>query len=335
VTISLSGSGFHHIHAESLGRDGLSTSPEATALFRVDCNAPPSPRLVRSRHRAPHRHVQRGDARFVAHGRRADHAPQLDPDLRCRGCDARAADGEPFLSSDGLVATLDLDGSASAWWRTKSVRFEVGPPAADVEGNEMLARFETILFLGAGPGDLSGSFLSGEVYDDESGRPLSVSMRSSSPPARPSGRQQLRRRTLRLDSVGCPWTLRIRRRHRRGRYALVLSRSGYTRVIRRLPLEPATGAVPFDSRLTQLVPAAGTLLTPSAAVINGPASSSLVLSADANAVAQAPASPCSSRLSRAGSPRAAPARYTPLATVNVRLSDSATRADVLSPFTAP
>src|SRR5437879_3647240 len=52
------------------------------------------------------------------------------------------------------------------------VQLDVRDPAADVRGNKMTSAYTTVFFLGAGPGDLSGSFLSGEAYDDESGRPL-------------------------------------------------------------------------------------------------------------------------------------------------------------------
>ena len=44
-----------------------------------------------------------------------------------------------------------------------------------------------------------------------------------------------------------------------GRYTVVLEHEGYTRVVRSMALEPATGAVPFDSRLTPIEEKAGSL----------------------------------------------------------------------------
>ncbi|MEO6325293.1 MAG: Ig-like domain-containing protein, partial [Thermoanaerobaculia bacterium] len=333
VTISLSGSGFHHIHAESIGHDG-STSPEASALFRVDCSAPTV--------------VAYGFDRITGRISVTFSEPMTASSLTVgsaasaiRISDAENASRTPqsanvTLSASGLVAVLELESAQSAWWRTKSVRFEVGAPAADVRGNQMLARFETIFFLGGGSGDLAGSFLSGEVYDDESGRPLSgvdalLFASGSSLPGSSS-------------IASAPFGSAVSDARGRfgfagdiaaGRYALVLSRSGYTRVVRRIPLEPSTGAVPFDSRLTQLAPASGTLSTSSAATIAGSQGSSLVLSTDANAIASGASLAVQlTRLSGQGLPELLPLGYTPLSAANVALANSTTHAEVFADFSA-
>ncbi|HYU34352.1 MAG TPA: Ig-like domain-containing protein [Thermoanaerobaculia bacterium] len=114
----------------------------------------------------------------------------------------------------------------------------------------MAAAFETVFFPGGG-GDPAGGFLFGEAYDDTTGRPFSGATVS-----------------LFAAGAGTPVTGAVTDSRGRfvlagtvpaGRYVLVIAGSETTRVYRRLSLRPATGVVPFDSRVTPLADPAGTL----------------------------------------------------------------------------
>ena len=118
----------------------------------------------------------------------------------------------------------------------------------------MAAPFATVFFAGGG-GDLSGGFLSGAALDDESGRPLAgadVKLYASGavlPGAAPAALVTPPTASTVTDGRG---RFSLTGDIAAGRYALVLSRTGYTRAVRRLALEPSVGAVPFGSRLTPL-----------------------------------------------------------------------------------
>ncbi len=104
------------------------------------------------------------------------------------------------------IAEVALGTAADAWWRDRPVRLQVGPPAADVEGNAMAATFETVFFPGSG--DLSGGFLFGEAYDDAE-RPSARRRRGAA--------LRRRRRAARRGAGGAGGDAGGRRHHRRPR----------------------------------------------------------------------------------------------------------------------
>jgi RHS repeat-associated protein len=102
-----------------------------------------------------------------------------------------------------------------------------------------------------------------------------------------------------------------------GRYSVLLEKAGYTRVLRRLSLEPAKGAVPFDSRLTPLA-AAGEPLDPAAG--GREENGAYAFEAAAGVLpGAAPLSPRLTPLSAQGLPDFLPLGYTPAAAVELRL----------------
>ncbi|MCP4654829.1 MAG: hypothetical protein GY856_05350, partial [bacterium] len=105
-----------------------------------------------------------------------------------------------------------------------------------------------------------------------------------------------------------------------GRWVFVLERGGYTRVVRRLALEPATAAVPFDSRLTPRSEAAGTI-DPIDGGRVAAAGSFPALEADPAALPGVePLTVQLTSLSAQGLPDFLPLGWTPASTVEVRLS---------------
>ncbi|MCP4573354.1 MAG: hypothetical protein GY838_13445, partial [bacterium] len=146
------------------------------------------------------------------------------------------------LGDDGTVLDIVLDSAADAWWRDRPVRLQVGPPLADLSGNEFATGFEVVFFPG-GQGDLSGGFLSGEAYDDTTSRPLegaSAALYASNAVLPGTASQSTVASPLaevvtdgrgRFTMVGDPSA---------GRYVVVITQPGYTRVVRRLALEPST-----------------------------------------------------------------------------------------------
>ncbi len=222
------------------------------------------------------------------------------------------------------------------------MRLSVGPPAADASGNAMAAPFSTVFF--AGGGDLSGGFLSGAALDEETGRPLAgadarlyasgaalpgaVAQAQVTPPVASTVTDGRGRFSLAGDIAA-------------GRYALVLSRTGYTRAVRRLALEPSVGAVPFGSRLTPLAAQAPSLLVPgSGGSFAGPAGSDATVDFAPNAVPSASSlGVVLTPLSGQGLPEPLPLGWTPLAAAELRLIPNGAGDDALpegagTPFAA-
>ncbi|MEO8585041.1 MAG: Ig-like domain-containing protein, partial [Acidobacteriota bacterium] len=339
VTIPLSGNGWHAVHAAVIDSGGT-PGPEAAALFRMDCSAPAvaGATFDRATGKITVAFTEAmtvasltlggaGSAITVSKADDATNAPQA---------------ATLSLSTDGLTATLDVGSGASAWWANISVRLFVGPPAADAVGNAMTAPFSTVFFAGGG-GDLSGGFLSGAALDEESGRPLAgadarlfasgaalpgaVLAGQVTPPIASTVTDGRGRFSLTGDIAA-------------GRYALVLSRTGYTRVVRRLALEPAVGAVPFGSRLTTLAAQAPSLLAPaSGGSFAGPAGSNATVDFAANALAAATSVGVRlTPLSGQGLPEPLPLGWTPLAAAELRLIPNGAGDDALpegagTPFT--
>ena len=319
VTIPLSGNGWHAVHAFVVDSGG-SAGPEAAALFRVDCSAPAAVGAA----------FDRGSGKIVVSFTEAMSAASLTVGGAGSAITVSKADDASnapqaaavLLSADGLTATLDLGSGPSAWWANVSVRLSIGPPAADASGNAMSAPFSTIFF--AGGGDLSGGFLSGAALDDETGRPLAgadarlyasgaalpgaVAQVQVTPPVASTVTDGRGRFSLAGDIAA-------------GRYALVLSRTGYTRAVRRLALEPSVGAVPFGSRLTPLATQAPSLLVPgSGGSFAGPAGSNATADFAPNAVPSAASlGVVLTPLSGQGLPEPLPLGWTPLAAAELRL----------------
>ena len=340
VTIPLSGNGWHAVHAAVVDSGG-SAGPEAAALFRVDCSAPAAVGAT----------FDRGSGKITVSFTEAMNATSLTVGGTGSAIAVSKADDATnapqaatvSLSTDGLTATLDLGSGASAWWANVSVRLSVGPPAADPAGNAMAAPFSTVFFAGGG-GDLSGGFLSGMALDDESGRPLAgadaklYASGAALPGAVPAAQVTPPTASTVTDGRG---RFSLAGDIAAGRYALVLSRAGYTRAVRRLALEPSVGAVPFGSRLTPLAAQAPSLLVPgSGGSFAGPAGSNATIDFAPNAlVAASSLAVVLTPLSGQGLPEPLPLGWTPLAAAELRLIPNGAGDDALpegagTPFTA-
>lgn len=306
IAMPVTGSGYHLLVVWALDPVSGARSPEATAVVRIDCRAPS---VVEARFdRAT------GIVRIVFS---EDMAPATlavgAAAAAIRLLDAEEAGtyrtGDPTPQGDSAV-DVQLDTAADAWWRDRPVRLQVGPPAADAEGNAMAAVFETVFFPGGG--DPSGGFLFGEAYDDSTGRPLAgatvgLFAASQTVPVA-SAVTDGRGRFVLAGEVPA------------GRYVLVVEGTGgeeTTRVYRRLALRPAAGVVPFDSRLTPLAEPAGTLEP-----VAGGSLSSGGMSFAADPAALPGTEPVTVRLtprSGQGLPDFLPLGWTPVAAAEVRL----------------
>ncbi|MCP4655688.1 MAG: hypothetical protein GY856_09745, partial [bacterium] len=237
-----------------------------------------------------------------------------------------AGTGTIVTGSDAAaIVTIQLDTSAEAWWRERSVRLQVGPSLADIQGNQVSGWWETV-FHPSGSGGLTGGFLSGEAYDDTTGRPLAdatASLYLSGTPLPGS-----------TDTPGAPVaqaTTDTRGRYvmtgdvAAGRYAVVLEHPDYTRVVRSMALEPSTGHVPFDSRLTPIAATAGSLDPVNGGSID---SAGHAITFDPNAIPSLSIDPNETidvtitPISGQGLPDFLPLGWTPLAAAEVRLTMS-------------
>ncbi len=257
ISVPAAGSGYHLLSVRAVDPTSGAASPEATEVVRIDCSAPQVSAASFDR-----------DAGTI----RITFSEAVDPATVAVG-DATAAirlsDAEmpgvyqtaTVAFPEATVAELALDGSATAWWRDRPVRLQVGPPAADLEGNAMTAVFETVFFPGA-PEGVAGGFLFGEAYDDAAGRPLAgATVRlfpagAALPGAVAAGSEGAATATATTDGRG---RYVFAGDVASGRYVLVIEAADHTRVYRRLSLAPAQGMVPFDSRLTPRADAAGSL----------------------------------------------------------------------------
>ena len=333
LSLPFVGNGYHDVSVRVVGRDGTS-GPAVHVLVRKDCSAPLVERaaLDRVTGRLTVRFSERMDpSKLVLSTIAGDGASVLlslesDPAATPRA-------GALSLQPDGQELAIDLPPAVDAWWRDEAVRLTVKPPAADERGNPLSAPWVTTFFPGAGPGDLSGGFLSGETYDDATGRPLDgVEARlytsSSSLPGA----------VATPDTPTAVATTDARGRYGffgdavAGRYVLHLAKAGYAPVVRRLPLAPGTGVVPFDGRLTPLAPLAPSRLTPpSGGSFEGP--DGLLLELDPNALVPAPEGSLGVRLTALSAqalPELLPLGWSPLAAADVRLE-----ADGASPTALP
>jgi len=249
VAVPVSGSGYHLLSAWALDAVSGARSPEVSLVVRIDCRAPTVADAQLDR--------QTGIVRVVF-------SEPIDPaTLAVGGADPAGAaihlldadvpgvyqSGTLSLPSDSSAA-IQLDTASGAWWRDHPVRLQVGPPAADLEGNALATVFEKVFFPSGG--DLAGGVLFGEAYDDTTGRPLAggaVSLFAAGQAAAPVAGAVTDGRGRFVLTGGVP----------AGRYVLTVAGSATTRVYRRLSLRPAAGIVPFDTRVTPLAQPAGTL----------------------------------------------------------------------------
>ena len=302
IAVPITGSGFHLLTVWSLDPVSGARSTETTAVVRIDCR---SPSVLEARFdRAT------GIVRVVF-------SESMNPATLAAGgagaairlLDAEVAGtyqaGTLSLPSDS-TAEIQLDTAANAWWRDRPVRLQVGPPAADAEGNEMAAVFETVFFPGGG--DPSGAFLFGEAYDDSTGRPFAgatVELFGSGQTPLAGAVTDGRGRFVLAGEVPA------------GRFALVVSGPETTTVYRRLSLRPAAGMVPFDSRVTPLAEPAGELNPVAGGTLTA---NSLTFVADAAALpGAAPVSVRLTSLSAQGLPDFLPLGWTPATAAEIRL----------------
>ncbi len=340
VALPLAGNGWHALHAAAIDSGGTA-GPEAAALLRVDCSAPSVAGAT----------FDRGTGALTLSFSEAMNAASLTVGGAGSAITVSKADDATnapkpatlSLSTDGLTATLDLGTGASAWWANVTVRLSVGSPAADAAGNVMTAPYATVFFANGG-GDLSGGFLSGAALDDGSGRPLAgadAKLYASGavlPGAAPAAQVTAPVASTVTDGRG---RFSLTGDIAAGRYALVLSRPGYTRAVRRLALEPSVGAVPFGSRLTPLAAQAPALLAPgSGGSFAGPTGSNATVVFAPNALASATnLGVLLTPLSGQGLPEPLPLGYTPLAAAELRLIPNGAGDDALlegagTPFAA-
>jgi RHS repeat-associated protein len=319
LELPIASNGYHLLHVFAVDADSGIASPETTVAVQVDCSAPQvrDASFDRTAGAISIRFSENVDAATLAVGGAGAAINLADAE------DPAAPPQTAQLALSGALLSLQLDAGQLAWWRDRPVRLTVGPPAADLEGNPMGSRFETVFFPGSSSG-LAGGFLFGETYDDTTGRPLygvSAGLYAASQPLPGS---------VDPAGAGAPQVQVVSEGRGRytmagevpsGRYSVLLEKAGYTRVLRRLSLEPAKGAVPFDSRLTPLA-AAGEPLDPAAGgrADGGVEEGAYAFEAAAGVLpGAAPLSPRLTPLSAQGLPDFLPLGYTPAAAVDLRL----------------
>jgi len=323
ITVPLAANGYHLLHVFAVTADGSANGREAIALLRVDCSAPTVTAAAFDRTTATIAVTfsEAIDPATLAEGAAGAAVHVSDAEDAAR----TPQPGALALSADGLTATIALDTADSAWWRGKSVRLDIGSPAADLKGNVIAQAYETVFFP-TGGGGLSGGFLAGEAFDDASGRPLAGARvrlyRSDAllPGAVPADQTGIAVAETTTDGRG---RYTMAGDVAAGRYAVLVENDGYSRAVRRLALEPATGAVPFDTRLTPLADPAGSLDPAVGGTFSGPTGSGLVLAVAPAAVPQA--GPLTVRLTPIGGqglPDLLPLGWTPAAAAEVRLATS-------------
>ena len=332
VAIPRPASGYHVLRVQAIGRDGAASAETAVAL-RVDCSGPTVTGATFDR-----------DAGLVT----VTFSEPIDETSVALGaalvlCDAELpaiCDTTAALawSADGAALEVALDLAPDAWWRDRPVRLAIGPPAADLNANPLAVAF-TVDLLSEG-GGAAGAFLSGEAYDDATGRPLAgVRVRLFGSAALLPGAVS----AALASPAFFETTTDARGRYvftgaiAAGRHVVLLERDGFSRAVRRLALEPATGAVAFDARLTPLPAAAGTLDPLAGGTLAGPQGSGLSLEVDPGAVGiTGPLAVRLTPLGGQGLPEPLPLGWTPVAAADVRLEteDAALPEGAATPFAA-
>ncbi len=262
LSVPLVANGYHDVSLRIVGRDG-SLGPALYGLVRKDCSAPFVERadLDREAGRVVIRFSERMAPATVTLSATAGDGASVVLSLEEEPTVPRP--GILVLDADGRSVRIDLPSDADAWWREKAVRLRVQEPAADENGIPLSAPWVTTFLPGGGTGDLTGGFLSGEVYDDATGRPLDgADVRLYPSSAAIPGAVAAPDVALEATATDARGRYGFFGDVGAGRYAIHLGKAGYVPAIRRLPLAPATGAVPFDARLTPLSPLAAQRLDP-------------------------------------------------------------------------
>lgn len=315
VSVPVTGSGYHLLAVWALDPVSGARSPEAAVTVRIDCRAPSVIEARFDRATGIVRVVfsEDMDATTLTVGGAATAIHLLDAEV------PGTYQSGTLTLSGGSTAEIHLDTATGAWWRDRPVRLQAGPPAADAEGNAMAAVFETVFFPGGG--DPAGGFLFGEVYDDTTGRPRAgatvglFAAGQTIPGAGPAGAPVAGAVTDGRGRFVLAGTVPA------GRYALVvmgeIAGEETTRVYRRLSLRPATGVVPFDSRVTPLAEPAGNLDPVGGGTVT---SGGMGFAADPAALpGSAPVAVRLTARSGQGLPDFLPLGWTPVAAAEVRL----------------
>jgi RHS repeat-associated protein len=226
-TYPISGqSGFAVVRVRVVGSDG-SLSPAAELTVRVDCSGPQvlSASFDRSVNKLTINFSEPLDASTV----------QVGAGIVLTLSGGGAAGGTAAVAQGVVTVTPAID------LTQKSFTLTVGTQIKDLTGNAVVTPFSQEFAIGGGgepePGDGSG-YISGEVYDATTGRPLpgatiAVDVASPSPV------------TTTTDARG-----RYLARLPEGAHTIKASHSGHTSVWREIIVPAGAGVIPIDIRLT-------------------------------------------------------------------------------------
>jgi RHS repeat-associated protein len=226
-TFPISGqSGFALVRVQTIGSDG-SVSPEAELKVRIDCNGPQvlSSAYARSVNQLTITFSEPIDAASATVGN----------SILLTLPDGRSVAGSAAVAQK--VATITPAEDLSA----KNFTLTVTTGVKDTIGNRLVTPYTQAFSIGDEQpvaGDGTG-FISGEVYDATTGRPLSgVSITIEVASAAPV--------TTSTDARG-----RYLARLREGAHTIKAALSGYTSVWRQIIVPAGAGVVPIDIRLTR------------------------------------------------------------------------------------
>jgi len=250
-------SGFAVVRVRIAGSDG-SLSPAAELAFRVDCAGP----------QVLHATYDRSGTNQLT----IEFSEAVDP--ATTGAISIAGAASVTGNTVVLIPTEDLT--------AKSFTLAIGTALRDVAGNHLAATYTQDFPLTTAPppaGDGSG-FISGEVYDATTGRPLEGATITVEVPSPPAGERARVRGTSISPHEGAPLTLTLSPRggergvatlsfttitDPRGRYLARLPEGAhtirathpdYTSVWRQIIVPAGAGVVPIDIRLTKRVTSA-------------------------------------------------------------------------------
>ena len=229
-TYPLSGqSGFLVLRVRVVGSDG-SLSPAADVQVRIDCNGPQvlSATFERAVNRLTIHFSEPIDAATATVGSGSAIILSLG--------DGRIVGGTASVAQNAVTVTPAEDLGA------KTFTLSVNTSIRDTIGNALAAPYsQTFATDGSSepvPGDGSG-FISGEVYDATTGRPLAGALIHI---AVPSGAPV----STSTDARG-----RYLARLREGAHTIKASLAGYSSVWRQIVVPPGAGAIPIDIRLNR------------------------------------------------------------------------------------
>jgi RHS repeat-associated protein len=228
-TYPISGqSGFALVRVRTVGSDG-SVSPAAELKVRIDCSGPQvlNAAFDRAANKFTIQFSEPIDAATATVGTGNAILLALE--------DGRSVAGSASVANNLVTVTPAEDLSA------KTVSLTVNTAIKDTIGNPLVSAFsQTFAVTGDQPvaGDGSG-FISGEVYDATTGRPLSGASIVIEVPSKPPV-------ATATDARG-----RYVARLPEGAHTIKASLSGYTSVWREIIVPAGAGVVPIDIRLTR------------------------------------------------------------------------------------